>query len=223
MRADGSVRPRVSGPLARFEAAFRAELARAGYTPSSARGAVAAMAQLSRWLEVRAVSPAELRPPVVADVRVRQLAPVLGFLREIGEVPAPDSTIETAPVEALLARFRAWLAEERGLSPVTVGCYGEQARTFLLHLPEPLDAPLRGLDAGQVTSFMLGYSSACCSMRSPMRCMTLPRSDAVIRRQSEPSSSKHRRAARTARSMSSASPWATHPRFSPVAGLSVSG
>lgn len=163
MRADGSVRPRVSGPLVRFEAAFRAELARAGYTPSSVRGAVAAMAQLSRWLEVRAVSPAELTPPVVADVRVRQLGPVLRFLREIGEVPAPDSTIESAPVEALLAQFRAWLAEERGLSPVTVGCYGKQARTFLLHLPEPLDAALRGLDGGQVTSFMLGY----CPGRNP--------------------------------------------------------
>ena len=32
-----------------------------------------------------------------------------------------------------------------------------QARKFLAFLPGPLDAALRQLDAGQVTSFMLGY------------------------------------------------------------------
>ena len=58
----GSVRAAVSGPLARFEAAFRVELARAGYTRSSIRGAVAAMAALSRWLEVRSLAPSELTP-----------------------------------------------------------------------------------------------------------------------------------------------------------------
>jgi site-specific recombinase XerD len=42
-------------------------------------------------------------------------------------------------------------------------CYGKQARKFLTHLPEPLDAALRHLDAGQVTSFMLGY----CQGRNP--------------------------------------------------------
>jgi hypothetical protein len=41
----------VIGALAPFEAAFRAELARVGYTASSTRGAVRAMARLSGWLE----------------------------------------------------------------------------------------------------------------------------------------------------------------------------
>jgi integrase/recombinase XerD len=61
------------------------------------------------------------------------------------------------PTAALLAEFGAWLAGERGLSAVTVRCYSKQARVFLAHLPEPLDAALARLDAGQVTSFMLGY------------------------------------------------------------------
>lgn len=149
--------------MAPFETAFRVDLARLGYTPSSTRGAVAAMAGLSRWLEVRVVSPSELTPSVVAGVGIRQLGPVLRSLREIGEVPAADDVIDAAPVEVLLAQFRAWLAEERGLSAATVGCYGKQARTFLVHLPEPLDAALRQLDAGQVTAFMLGY----CPDRNP--------------------------------------------------------
>ena len=158
-----SVRSVVSGPLAPFEAAFRAELARVGYTPSSVRGAVAAMARLSRWLEVRALAPSGLTPGVVANVQIAQLRPVLWFLREIGEVPARDSVIDATPVEALLAEFRAWLAGERGLSAATVCCYGKQARTFLAHWPEPLLASLGRLDAGQVISFMLGY----CRDRNP--------------------------------------------------------
>jgi integrase/recombinase XerD len=157
MITHGSVRTAVSGPLAPFEIALRVELARAGYTRSSVRGAVSAMAGLSRWLEVRALSPRELTPAVVADVGVRQLAPVLRFLREIGEVPAADSTVDAGPVGLLLRQFRGWLAEERGLSAATVRCYGKQAGKFLVALPEPLDDALRQLDAGQVTSFMLEY------------------------------------------------------------------
>jgi integrase/recombinase XerD len=158
MNTNGSsVRSVVSGPLALFEAAFRAELARVGYTPSSARGAVAAMARLSRWLEVRALAPSALTPGVVANIQITQLRPVLRFLREIGEVPAADSGIDARPVEALLAEFRAWLADERGLSKTTVCCYGKQACTFLTYWPEPLGASLRRLDAGQVISFLLDY------------------------------------------------------------------
>jgi hypothetical protein len=147
MNMDGSVRSVVSGPLAPFEAAFRTELARVGYTPSAARGAVAAMGRLSRWREVRALAPSGLTPGVVANVQIAQLRPVLRFLREIGEVPAAEGAIDATPVEALLAKFRAWLAEERGLSAATVCCYGKQARTFLAHLPEPLCASLGRLDA----------------------------------------------------------------------------
>jgi|SRR5215207_556508 len=160
MITSGSVRAAVSGPLAPFEAAFRVELARAGYTRSSIRGAVAAMAALSGWLEVRSLALSELTPAVAAGVGGRQLGPVLRFLREIGEVPTADSTIDAEPVEDLLAQFRAWLAEERGLSATTVRCYGKQARKLLVYLPQPLDASLRQLDAGQITSFMLEYCRA---------------------------------------------------------------
>jgi hypothetical protein len=41
MTTNGSVRQAVTGPLAPFEAAYRVELARVGYTPSSIRGVVA--------------------------------------------------------------------------------------------------------------------------------------------------------------------------------------
>ena len=81
----------------------------------------------------------------------------------VGAVADGDGVAGAGSVEVLLAEFCAWLAAERGLSGVTVRCYGKQARTFLVHLPEPLDAALRRLDAGQVTSFMLEF----CRDRNP--------------------------------------------------------
>jgi len=154
-----AVVPVVTGPLARHEARFRAYLARLGYAPRSVRSLVKVMARASVWLEERGLTASGLTPVVAADLEagLPGIGPVLRFLREAGEVPAADSGVDAAPVEALLAQFRGWLAGERGLSATTVACYGKQARKFLACLGEPLDAALLGLDAGQVTSFMLGY------------------------------------------------------------------
>jgi integrase/recombinase XerD len=159
MSAGGSVGRVVRGPLAPFEPEFRAGLARAGYASRSVRDLVQALARVSRWLEQRACPVSGLTPEVVAEVRAELpgVGPVLRFLNDVGVVGGPTSVAAGAPVEVLLAEFRAWLAEERGLSAVTVRCYGKQARGFLAHLPEPLEASLVRLDAGQVTSFMLDY------------------------------------------------------------------
>jgi site-specific recombinase XerC len=61
------------------------------------------------------------------------------------------------PVDVLVDEFRVWLAEERGLSPATVCCYGKQARMFLRQLPKPLEPALAQLDPGQVISLVLDY------------------------------------------------------------------
>jgi site-specific recombinase XerC len=69
-----------------------------------------------------------------------------------------DARVSTGDaVDVLVDQFRVWLAEERGLSPATVCCYGKQARMFLRQLPKPLDTVLAQLDSGQVTSFVLEY------------------------------------------------------------------
>ena len=67
----------------------------------------------------------------------------------------------------------------------------------------------------------IASSSACFSIRSPIRQISLPRADGVIRRHSD-SYANAFRAARTARSMSSFSPWAASASRSSVAGLIVS-
>jgi site-specific recombinase XerC len=56
----------------------------------------------------------------------------------------------------LLAEFRTWLSRERGLSPVSVRCYGQQAQAFLTGIGGP-DA-VGGLDAGQVVAFMVDHA-----------------------------------------------------------------
>jgi integrase/recombinase XerD len=154
----------VAGPLAGYEAAFRVYLSRSGYAPRSAGDLLRAMARVSRWLEDRELNAGELTPLLAADLQagLRHAGPVLRFLREAGVVPA-GGVAGAGPAGAILARFRCWLAGERGLSAATVRCYAKQARKFLDQLPAPLDAALRQLDAGQVTSFMAGY----CQGRNP--------------------------------------------------------
>lgn len=159
MSASKPVCLRVTGPLASFEAAFRAELEQAGYTPGSARGLVRAMARLSSLLEAKGLPPSALTPQVVADCRAAfpGVGPVLRFLRGIGVAPAAGDSAETAPVDQMLGAFRAWLLAERGLAFASVRCYVTQARPFLASLPQPLEAALEGLDAREVTSFMISH------------------------------------------------------------------
>ncbi|MGH8898362.1 MAG: tyrosine-type recombinase/integrase [Egibacteraceae bacterium] len=153
------VRLQVTGPLAPFEVAFRAELERAGYASRSSRALVRVMARLSSWLEKTGLQPDVLTGPVVANLRVEfsGLGPVLGFLRGIGVVPAAGAIAEATPVERVLSAFGAWLAAERGLAAESIRCYVNQARPFLASLPQPLDVALESLDAGRVTSFMLSH------------------------------------------------------------------
>ncbi len=88
-----------------------------------------------------------MTPPVAADLEagVPGSGPVLRFLRHAGVAGGGSGA---GPVAALLAEFGAWLAGERGLSPVTVRCYRTHARVFLAGLPEPLDGALQRLDSG---------------------------------------------------------------------------
>ena len=69
-----------------------------------------------------------------------------------GVQPAGDST-------ELLAEFGRWLDRERGLSPVTAGCYSKQARYFLAAAGGP--EAVGCLDAGKVTAFMVDWSRGC--------------------------------------------------------------
>jgi integrase/recombinase XerD len=149
----------VSGPLAGFEVAFRGELERTGYTPSSVSAAISAMGQLSGWMQRNGIG-AEMLSPAVLDAlprRLRGTRPVVQFLRDCGAIPDATCVDGVGQVGLLVGEFRGWLAGERGLAAETVRCYGNHAHTFLAWLGDPLDQVLAGLEAGTVITFMVEH------------------------------------------------------------------
>jgi site-specific recombinase XerD len=156
---DGSQTSEVSGPLAGFEVAFRAELERTGYTPSSTNAVISTMGQLSGWMQRNGIT-AEMLSPAVLDalpLRLRGTRPVVRFLRSCGAIPEASWVDGAGPVGLVVAEFRRWLTDERCLAAATVRCYGIHGHTFLAWLGEPLDQVLATLEAGTIISFMVGH------------------------------------------------------------------
>lgn len=165
-------RIRVMGPLVPYVDGFWAELAAAGYTPWSVEAQLRLMAHVSRWLEGEGLALSGLTSEAVEEfLRVRRgayvdrvtqqaVAPLLGYLRGLGVVPAP--AVQVMPVERLIRDYCSYLVRERGLAAGTVGLYEEVARLFLSERSEPISADLNGLSSAQITAFVLRE----CSWRS---------------------------------------------------------
>lgn len=163
---------RVRGPLAPYAVAFRVELERLGYTPLTAAGHLRLVAHLSRWMLERHLEPSALTQTTVDayfaerralgyvnSVTGRSLRPLLDYLQCLGVAPPVTPAAPTTPVEVLLARYRDYLSVERGLATTTVELNVRLVRPFLLGLAGTegrLD--LGGLDAGEVTAFVLEQS-----------------------------------------------------------------
>lgn len=153
--------PDVTGPLAEYADGFRAELARLGYTPLTAAGQLRLMARLSRWMGAEGLDAQALEMPVaqryfearrsagyVNERTVTALGPLLGYLRELGAVPAPAAGPVTEAGH-LLDRYAVCLAAERGLAPGTVALSVRLARPFLEQRAAGRDGRL---DLGQLTA-----------------------------------------------------------------------
>jgi site-specific recombinase XerD len=167
---DAVSRVRVRGPLEPHAERFAAWLAEAGYTPSSAAKQVQVLAHLSRWLGERDLGPEGLADGVAAEfaaerhaagyrqwISLQGLGPLLGCLRGAGVVPGPDVPAP-GPADALLRRYRRYLAAERGLSDATIRMYSDRARLFLSGRKE---SSLAGLTAAEVTAFTLAECRKC--------------------------------------------------------------
>src|SRR6266508_287694 len=131
------------GPLARLADGYGVELARLGFTRNSVVTHVVLMGQLSRWMSEVEIDVGELtegRVEGFLDARraggqrrvptARTLAPLFGYLRSQGVVPPPEADRST-PLEELLARYRRYLVDDRGLARSTVLNYEGRARRFL--------------------------------------------------------------------------------------------
>src|SRR5947209_9552066 len=93
-------RVRVTGPLEPFAEGFVVVLEEAGYRPAAAAVQLRLLAHLSGWLAMEGLGPAGLtereverfrREYVVRYASLRglavRMAPLLGYLRELGVVP----------------------------------------------------------------------------------------------------------------------------------------
>ena len=162
----------VDGPLAPFADGLREYLAGQGFATDTIVDHVHRLADLSSWLVDRGLASADLTSEVVREfsrvrrssgVRVgvseRALAPLLGYLRRLGVVPAPAATVAATPVEVLLAEYRRYLEDERGLAAGTVKHYLRCARIFLAWLPGPVERSLPRLSAGQVVNFVRDWTT----------------------------------------------------------------
>ncbi len=136
-------RVRVTGPLISFAAGFAGELTAQGYRPNAAANQLQLMAHLSRWLASEGLDTEDLIPSVVKRfLRARRsqgytlwlspkaLIPFMDYLRGLGLAPAaPNPPLN--PIEELLARYRRYLRETRGLAETSARGYVDGVRPFV--------------------------------------------------------------------------------------------
>jgi integrase/recombinase XerD len=134
----------VPGPLAGYATEFRSALLAAGYTPLSAVNQLRLMVHLSRWLDVRGLTAADLSEHRVEEYLAarreagyrglftrRALAPVLDFLAAQGARPVAELVVSSTPARTLLASFERYLVAERGLAASTVAAYVVRVGRFI--------------------------------------------------------------------------------------------
>jgi integrase/recombinase XerD len=162
--------PVASGPLARYVAGYGSWLAERGYSRWTVSHRLWQFELLSRWLEREGLQLGELTPGQVERflaarcaagysswLSARSTALPLGYLREVGVVPAVAPVVVDDPVELLLAEFRSYLFDERGLCEHTVlDVYEPAARLFLSGRQGPDGLGLERLTAADVSLFLAG-------------------------------------------------------------------
>jgi site-specific recombinase XerD len=133
-REAGQLGPQVEG--------YQAWLIQRGYTPGTVRNMLKDLGQVGLWLSTMGLEAAQLdEERMAAFLAARQVSgyrrvpgtramvPLLSYLREVGVVPAAEPLL--TPMGALLAKYRLWLVQERGLASTTVLRYENAARRFL--------------------------------------------------------------------------------------------
>lgn len=160
----------MTGPLAPFADAYRAELDRRGYTRRTVIGELRQVARFSRWLEADALTVAEVTEARVEEFLVWQrsegrhrsqwsrpgLRCLLDVLRGLAVLAPEEPAVTSSPTDALLTRFERYLLAERGLAAGTVVVYLTCVRRFVEGLPA--DRGIAGLVAGDVTAGVLRES-----------------------------------------------------------------
>lgn len=179
----------MTGPLAPFADAYKTSLRERGYTPLTTVNELRQMASLSRWLQAKRLTAADLSSKRAQQFLACQRAQgrratcsrpclmwLLDLLRGLGVTAAEEPAPVGSPREVLLASFERYLLAERGLASGTVVGYLARVRRFLDGLPS--SGELAGLTAAEVTQAVLRESRAVsvsaaqnfvCALRSFLR------------------------------------------------------
>ena len=159
--------PVPSGPLAPFAAGFESWLTARGYSPFTVGHRLWQLELVSRWLDREGLSVEELTPErFVEFAQARRAAgyrswisPMsmrapLGYLRELGIVPAAVLSMPAGPVEEVLEGYRRWLLDERGAKERTFVRFEPDARLFLSGRLAADRLDLERLMAADVSAFL---------------------------------------------------------------------
>jgi site-specific recombinase XerD len=156
------------GPLSEHLDAYAAAVADQGYTHNSIRQQIVVIADFSRWLKQKQIAVQDLDSKVVIRFlrhrhrpqRVRRGDPktlqrLLTMLRQIGVVKPEQPLVADNAQTRIVAEFRRYLLQERGLSAATLLNYVPVVELFLaerFHNRAPNFAMLR---APHVTGFVM--------------------------------------------------------------------
>jgi integrase/recombinase XerD len=156
----------VAGPLAPYAEGFEARLEELGYTPLSAVNTMRLMVHLSRWLDARGLTAADLSGVRVeqyfherraagylGSLSPRSLTVLLELLCSEGVLAAEETPAPCSASEALLVSFQNYLLAERALVSSTALAYVMRARRFLAEGNPEVE--LAGLTAADVTRAVL--------------------------------------------------------------------
>jgi integrase/recombinase XerD len=188
-------RVRLSGPLERYAVGFGSELLRRGYSRFTTTLHLQLLANLSRWLEAEGRDAGDMTPDLLerfASARravgyrhqrsTRALAPLLGYLRELGAAPPPAVVSPGSPLGELLERYRRHLVVERGLHSSTVSDRVREARCFLAAQVGGGELELGHLSSADVNRYVLGETQRSsrghakglvCALRSLLRFLAI--------------------------------------------------
>ena len=138
----------VTGPLVADRDGFVEDLGGKGYTTASAMRQVCLLADLSRWLERRALGAGDLRPAQVEEFLSARRAE--GYAALLAAEPAAST-----PAEILVQEYRAYLARERRLAASSIERYLGPARLFVSERERRDGLDLEHLTARDVTAFVV--------------------------------------------------------------------
>ena len=156
------------GPLGLHLDSFADWLSEQGYPRQTGMQKLRLFAFLSRWLEQKKINIQQLdeqridqfiktqRKQLCRQHQIQHtLTQLLHYLRRLRVVPDQQAPPTESPTERLMHDYEQFLAQERGLSQVTLDSYLPAARRFLVHAFGTKALRLEQLGASTIHGFIL--------------------------------------------------------------------